>query len=120
MGEYQTKPQRCEAHRWNESEMPDVWPSWLRLAISDTRHRLSGQVKHSDGRLRITTAYGQVTVEDGDWIVYWSGSRQGLEVFSPEDFQRKFDPVIYRDDSENPNDRNAKQALREIHARRQK
>jgi len=59
-----------------------------------------------------------VTVEDGDWN--WSGSRQGLEVFSPEDFQRKFDPVIYRDDSENPNDRNAKQALREIHARRPK
>jgi hypothetical protein len=61
-----------------------------------------------------------VTVEDGDWIVYWSGSRQELEVFSQEDFHRKFDPAAHQDDSENPNDRNAKQALRDLHARRPK
>ncbi len=120
MGEYQTKPQRCEAYRWKASEAPDNWPSWLRLAIFDSRHRLSGQVNHYEGRLRIKATYGYVTVEDGDWIVYWSGSRQELEVFSPEDFHRKFDPATGRDDGDNPNDRNAKQALRELHARRPK
>ncbi len=118
MGAYQTKPLRCEAHRWNGSETLDHWPDWLRSAILDARHRLSGKVSRNDDGLRITTAYGQVTIEDGDWIVYWLGSRQELEVFSHEDFLRKFDPAAHPDDSENPNDRTAKQALRDIHARR--
>jgi hypothetical protein len=119
LGAYQTKPLRCEAHRWNASEPPDIWPGWLRSAILDTRHRLSAQVSRNDERLRITTAYGQVTVEDGDWIVYWLGSRQELEVFSHEDFHRKFDPAA-SDDSESLNDRSARQALRDLHARRPK
>jgi hypothetical protein len=86
----------------------------------DTRHRLFGKISHHDDSLRVTTAYGQVTAENGDWIVYWLGARQELEVFSDEDFRRKFDPAAYPDDSENPNDRTAKQALRDIHARRPK
>lgn len=120
MGAYQTKPLRCEAHRWNASETPDTWPGWLRSAILDTRHRLFGNISRNDDRLRVTTAYGQVTAENGDWIVYWLGARQELEVFSDDDFRRKFDPAVHPDGSEDPNDRTANQALRDIHARRPK
>ena len=119
MAEYQTKPLRCEAHRWNASEPPEQWPSWFQSAISGTGHRLSGKISRNDSRLRVTTAYGQVTAEDGDWIVYWTGSRHDLEVFSQNDFQRRFDPVVCSDDSDSKlSDRNAKFALRDLHARR--
>ena len=121
LGEYQTKPLRCEAHRWNAAEPADKWPSWLRSAILETSHRLSGKINRNGAQLRIATAYGQTTAEDGDWIVYWLGSRQELEVFSQQDFHRKFDPIAYASDSESdPSDRKARDALRELHVRRPK
>lgn len=117
MGIYQTKPLRCEAYRWSSSESPDNWPNWLRSAISETTHRLSGKISRSDGQLRVTTNVGTIKVEDGDWIVYWGGSRQDVEVFSPADFDRYFERAALGGDRSEALDKKANEALRDIHIR---
>lgn len=65
--------------------------------MSQSDHRLSGKAALIGGCLNVYTIHGPVRAQDGDWIVYWSSSEHELEVFTPDDFKRKFDRSVLQD-----------------------
>jgi hypothetical protein len=89
MFDYRTKPIRVEAVQW-ETKI-DAMPYWLLGALDLTDNRLYGKVKRVGNKLQVATSNGTVMANEGDWIVYNISTGQDLEVYSPADFDRKFE-----------------------------
>jgi hypothetical protein len=89
MFDYRTKPIRVEAVQWKTKI--DAMPYWLLGALDLTDNRLYGKVKRVGNKLQVATSNGTVMANEGDWIVYNISAGQDLEVYSPADFDRKFE-----------------------------
>ncbi len=90
---YRTRPICCEAYCWQSSAPRSDWPGWLEAAVTATSRDLTGRVTVLRDRLILKTIHGVATAENGDWIVYWSGLGYQLEIFSSENFDRRFERV---------------------------
>lgn len=90
---YRTRSIFCEAYCWHSTTPRSNWPGWLEAAVTATSLKLTGRVTVLHDRLILSTIHGVATVENGDWIVYWSSLGHQIEVFLSEDFVRRFERV---------------------------
>ena len=91
MFDYRAKPVKVEAVQWEADMKPSRLPYWLIGALDLSDNHLFGKAKRVGEQLQVVTATGTIIAGVGDWIVYNSSTTRDLSVYSPSDFDRKFE-----------------------------
>jgi hypothetical protein len=89
MPTFLTRPVRVEAYRWGGN--PYNYEYWLFGALNTRNNQLFGKIQEVNGKAQVVTPNGTQIAEKGDWIVWYNTTSKHLEVFKPDEFDRKFD-----------------------------